>query len=142
MPNGGSDNCCWCVFNRLRPEGDSTSGGLNAPSEAYCFIRNETIINPLWTYCANYHTGSDIPDGPIFSAGIHDHHRIPWNGKYRPKLWTSGICIVCRNPFREEGIDVAVSEKEFSQFCGELHYLKWWKENNPDVKLMWESRDE
>ena len=142
MPNGGSDNCRWCAFNRLRPEVYIVSGGLKASSEAYCLIRNVKITNPLWTYCANYHTGTDIPDGPIFSVGIEDHHRIPWNNKFRPKRWTSGTCSVCGKNFNAEGIEVPVSENEFRQFCGELHYLKWWKENNPDVKLMWDIRDE
>jgi hypothetical protein len=135
MPNGGSDNCNSCKFNKFN-QSDSQSPP-DRMRKAYCIIRDTTILSVLWTYCVNYHTGSDIPDGPIFSVGIYDENRIPWWGKNKPKIVTSGLCNVCRKKI-EKGIEVQINNKENKQFCCDQHYVKWWKKKNPHIKIAWD----
>jgi hypothetical protein len=69
MPNGGSDCCATCWFNRQ----NHGVAGFQVGSEAepaYCEIRDLEIPDPAYTYCANHpHRSPDrdrIPIGPIF----------------------------------------------------------------------------
>lgn len=69
MPNGGSDCCGTCWFNRsLRGQRGSRNFDHEVPS--HCEIRGLDISDPFWTYCANhpYHRpGRDpIPIGPVY----------------------------------------------------------------------------
>ena len=69
MPNGGSDNCGTCWFNR-KNRGDSDWGRhTDNPEPPHCEIRDEPIKDPFYTYCANHphrRSGRDpIPIGPI-----------------------------------------------------------------------------
>ncbi len=69
MPNGGSDCCGTCWFNRKnRGEASYTHAGTAEP--AYCEIRGLEIQDPFYTYCANHphrSPGRDqIPIGPTF----------------------------------------------------------------------------
>ena len=69
MPNGGSDCCGTCWFNRSNrgqpgiPRDDQGRGG------AYCEIRGVAVEDPFWTYCANHPhrrpQRDPIPIGPI-----------------------------------------------------------------------------
>ena len=69
MPNGGSDCCGTCWFNRTnRGERDwRRHGGDSVPP--YCEIRGVALDDPFYTYCANHpHRRPDrdpIPIGPI-----------------------------------------------------------------------------
>lgn len=69
MPNGGSDCCGTCWFNRTnRGERDwLTHADRSLPP--YCEIRNLAIEDPFYTYCANHpHRRPDrdpIPIGPV-----------------------------------------------------------------------------
>ena len=69
MPNGGSDCCGTCWFNRSL-EGKGGSSNFNRDIPSYCEIRNLELSDPFYTYCANhpYHRpGKDpIPIGPVF----------------------------------------------------------------------------
>ena len=71
MPNGGSDCCGTCWFNRANDE----ARDADAPAaESVCAIRDELAIeNAYWTYCANHphHNPERIetPVGPVYSAG-------------------------------------------------------------------------
>lgn len=73
MPNGGSDNCGTCWFNR-RNHGQAGHGAVSVdnPESAYCEIREEPIEDPAYTYCANHpyrrSVRDPIPIGPIFAA--------------------------------------------------------------------------
>jgi len=73
MPNGGSDCCGTCWFNS-KNNGEPGYGHSRAPEPASCTIRNLTIENPFWTYCANHPhrrpQRDPIPIGPVF---IHDN---------------------------------------------------------------------
>ncbi len=65
MPNGGSDCCGTCWFNR---DADRRSRYV------HCEIRDEPIEDPFWTYCANHPARrperDPIPIGPILEVRI------------------------------------------------------------------------
>lgn len=78
MPNGGSDCCGTCWFNR-KNKGEAGYQHSNDPEPAYCTIRNLPIEIPFYTYCANhphrFPDKFDIPVGPVFvgdSTGRRD----------------------------------------------------------------------
>ena len=70
MPNGGSDCCGTCWFNRRN---GGRKGYVRDPAlgPAYCEIRSLPIENPFYTYCANHpHRSPErdaIPIGPVFT---------------------------------------------------------------------------
>ena len=53
MPNGGSDCCGTCWFNRSL-EGQRGSGNFNRETPSHCEIRDLDIPDPFYTYCANH----------------------------------------------------------------------------------------
>ena len=69
MPNGGSDCCGTCWFNRSL-EGKRGSANFNREIPSRCEIRDMGIQDPFYTYCANhpYHrpTRDPVPIGPIY----------------------------------------------------------------------------
>ena len=69
MPNGGSDCCGTCWFNRSL-EGQRGSADFKREIPSHCEIRDLDIPDPFYTYCANhpYHRpGRDpIPTGPVY----------------------------------------------------------------------------
>jgi hypothetical protein len=69
MPNGGSDCCGTCWFNR-KNKGEAGHPKTESQEPAYCEIRDIGIANPFWTYCANHPKRSPerdpVPIGPIF----------------------------------------------------------------------------
>ena len=69
MPNGGSDDCGTCWFNR-KNRGEAGYAHANDEGPAYCEIRELDIPDPFYTYCANHpHRCPErdpIPIGPIF----------------------------------------------------------------------------
>ena len=72
MPNGGSDCCGTCWFNRSNG-GERGSVNFNREIPSYCEIRSLAIPNPFYTYCANHpHHRPDrdpIPIGPVYVHG-------------------------------------------------------------------------
>jgi len=81
MPNGGSDCCGTCVFNR-RKLPTNEHGDVEA-IDAWCRIRALALPNPFYTYCANHpkhnHQLIDVPLGPVFVAtGPWDSQREVW----------------------------------------------------------------
>jgi len=73
MPNGGSDCCGTCWFNRVN-QGEAGYRRAFSREEAHCEIRDLPIEDPFYTYCVNHpHHRPDrdpIPIGPVFSGGI------------------------------------------------------------------------
>ena len=69
MPNGGSDCCGSCWFNRSL-EGQRGSGNFNREIPSHCEIRDLDIPDPFYTYCANHpchRPGRDsVPIGPVY----------------------------------------------------------------------------
>jgi len=138
MPNGGSDNCWACGFNRANK---GKWGGFHALEEpAYCTIRSIPIQNPLWTYCSNIHTKVSLPSGPIFASGLYEigYVRIPWHNDKEPHLKeVQGKCDVCGRSI-VEGIQIDADVGEARRFCCNAHYLQWWKQNHPTEVLTWQ----
>ena len=72
MPNGGSDCCGTCWFNRSNG-GEPGFANFNSEVPSYCEIRRLAIPDPFYTYCANHpHHRPDrdpIPIGPVYVHG-------------------------------------------------------------------------
>ena len=72
VPNGGSDCCGTCWFNRAN-RGKAGSANHDSSVRSCCEIRAVAIENPFYTYCANHpHRRPDrdpIPIGPILRPG-------------------------------------------------------------------------
>ena len=69
MPNGGSDCCGTCWFNRRNRGERDWQSNKDDSIEPYCDIRDMAIQDPFWTYCANHPhrrpKRDRIPIGPI-----------------------------------------------------------------------------
>ncbi len=78
MPNGGSDCCATCWFNK-KNKGEAGYAHTKDPGEDRCEIRDLVIPVPgaFFTYCANHpHHNPDrirIPIGPVYTLD-EDHH--------------------------------------------------------------------
>ncbi len=83
MPNGGSDCCGTCWFNR-KNHGQAFYRYADDSEPAHCEIRDVPIPIPFWTYCANHprrQPAKDlIPIGPIYRANLNNscHPREVW----------------------------------------------------------------
>jgi hypothetical protein len=81
MPNGGSDCCGTCPFNR-KNRGEAGYSHAQDPGPDHCEIRDLAIEgSAFWTYCAN-HPGHNrellrIPIGPVYVHG-DGYSREPW----------------------------------------------------------------
>jgi hypothetical protein len=68
MPNGGSDCCGTCWFNRNN-KGEAGHPKTGSAEPAYCEIRGIQIKAAFYTYCANHPKRSPqrdpVPIGPI-----------------------------------------------------------------------------
>lgn len=86
MPNGGSDNCSTCSFNRWNMEKEGSAERHRRRSGTHhCEIRDEPIEDPGYTYCANHpwrrSVRDPIPVGPILVAdavGLGEYRRVPF----------------------------------------------------------------
>jgi hypothetical protein len=82
MPNGGSDCCGTCWFNR-KNRGEASSRHSSDAGEAFCEIRGLGIEDPFWTYCANHPHRSRERDririGPVQIDPDGEGRRI-WKG--------------------------------------------------------------
>lgn len=133
----GSDNCGTCAFNQANNGKWGYQTNQATKELAYCKIRKVSISNPIYTYCANWHTKKDAPDGPMFSPGLSSAYvRIPWNNEREPKPHVRGKCSICGTTFAK-GIKVNTDKGEEVQFCCDRHYVKWWKIKHPDQQLGW-----
>ena len=72
MPNGGSDCCGTCWFNRAN-HGRAGSANHDHLVASHCEIRDEAIEDPFYTYCANHPyrrpDRDPVPIGPILRPG-------------------------------------------------------------------------
>ena len=69
MPNGGSDCCGTCWFNRTNRGRRNWQQHSDESAPPYCEIRKVAIDDPFYTYCANHpHRRPErdpLPIGPI-----------------------------------------------------------------------------
>ena len=102
MPNGGSDCCGTCWFNRSNG-GKRGSTNFNRTIPSFCEIRDLAIPNPFYTYCANHPhhrpNRDTIPIGPVY-VGDADGVRELW----QPSPDTEDI--------RQHLLDIVRSPKE------------------------------
>jgi hypothetical protein len=144
MPNGGSDCCGNCSFNRAVQE-------IGQPEQyqfdefcrlSNCTLRNLKITNPFWTYCNNFHhrkLQSDIDErtkirGSVFASGLYEGYvRIPWHGDNEPIVAVRCTCSICGRT-KNEGINV-FHEGEYIGFCTNKHYIDWWKTEHDDPMI-------
>jgi len=148
MPNGGTDNCASCIFNKAREIGDRF---IDQPEErdklfremCHCFIRDVRINDPYWTYCDNYFyfrdrnpPGDDtVPKGPIFISGIYEGFtRIPWDDNNEPHINVPVTCSKCGRQ-TEGGISID-HNGELLGFCTNRHYLEWWLTLHYDKRII------
>ncbi|MFZ4574506.1 MAG: hypothetical protein ACOYN0_08925 [Phycisphaerales bacterium] len=79
MPNGGSDCCASCWFNR---NNGGTPGfhGASAAAVPYCEIRGIDVPDAYYTYCANHpHKNPGriaIPLGPVYTGDSFGNRRV------------------------------------------------------------------
>ncbi len=131
MPNGGPDNCGTCGFNR-RNRGIWQNPAPDETQLPFCELRGFTVLSDHWTYCQNWHTRTRRPIGPVYASGLYDngYRRIPWHGAVEPEHIVGGVCRECGQAF-DEGIALAAVEGALHVFCGNRHYLQWWKRQHP-----------
>ncbi len=81
MPNGGSDCCGTCWFNKTN-EGRDRPPDHEIPGPTRCLIRDIEIPDPYWTYCANHphHNPNkiDVPIGPVYVTEGYPYGRKVW----------------------------------------------------------------
>ena len=88
MPNGGSDCCGTCWFNRANEGQREWHKHADKSVSPHCEIRNLVIEDPFYTYCANHpHRRPDrdlIPIGPVMrwdeskESGLFEYPRHVW----------------------------------------------------------------
>lgn len=81
MPNGGSDCCGTCWFNK-KNKGQARYEHTNNLEPDFCMIRDLKIDDPFYTYCVNHpHHNSDkieIPIGPVYVFKDYNTRRDIW----------------------------------------------------------------
>ena len=83
MPNGGSDCCGTCWFNRAN-RGEAGSRSRDPEIDPHCDIRDVSIDDPFYTYCANHpHRRPErdpVPIGPVTinTSGGVNNDREAW----------------------------------------------------------------
>ena len=106
MPNGGSDCCGTCWFNRSLG-GKRGSRNFNRDIPSHCEIRDLGIPNPFYTYCANHpyhHPSQDrIPIGPVYVHVWEEDGRKEWQPSPDTEEIRQHLLDIVRLP--EEQID-------------------------------------
>lgn len=122
MPNGGSDCCGTCRFNRanagLGDHGPLYREDMERVHEAsHCEIRGLDIENPFWTYCANHTSrlkrGVSVPLGPVY---VHE-----WKEVVNPETGVRGLASS-----RRKWVDTPDTEEvriQLLRFLEELELL-------------------
>ena len=103
MPNGGSDCCGTCWFNRAnRGERDWLEHrDKNIPP--YCEIRKLAIKDPFYTYCANHpHRMPDRDPIPIGPVTRHGGFRSRKRSDGVIEMWEDGRYVWKPSPDTEE----------------------------------------
>jgi hypothetical protein len=144
MPNGGSDCCGNCVFNRaVQDLGPNPS--LDRLQEfwrrSYCTLRDVDVSNPFYTYCESIRfvgqsagSANELsPEGDIYASGLQETPmRIPWHGKVEPRVAVPCVCSACGRQV-EQGITIKHQGGELG-FCSNGHYVDWWQTEHEESK--------
>jgi hypothetical protein len=145
MPNGGSDCCGNCSFNRAVQELGSPHR-LGEPERqrfwdaSFCTLRSVRVGNPYWTYCANFTHGlapAALPPlkGPVFASGLYEGYvRIPWDGDREPRVGRAAVCEVC-GLTTDRSIELPSAGGAALAFCTNRHYVQWWRTRYDDPRI-------
>ncbi len=153
MPNGGTDCCALCSWNRATHQLSwrSSEHRQRFFELSHCLLRDANITSPFWTYCRNYRPLSrgvprevdfltQRPTGPIMGSGRWEdgYTRIPWNGKNEPRKDLVVDCDICGRRVLQ-GLKVDHEGSRLG-FCSNRHYVEWWVGvHGPDPRLRPES---
>ena len=95
MPNGGSDCCGTCWFNRRNRGEREWLQHADRSIPPWCEIRDIAIENPFYTYCANHpHRRPDrdpVPIGPVMRHG-------GWKEERRVQAGQPDVLVSEENP--------------------------------------------
>ncbi|MCY3767731.1 MAG: hypothetical protein OXH06_20125 [Gemmatimonadetes bacterium] len=95
MPNGGSDCCGTCWFNRKNQGERDWLLYVDTSVPSHCEIRDIAIKDPFYTYCANHpHRRPDrdpIPIGPVMRHG-------GWEEEWRVRAGQPDVLVSKENP--------------------------------------------
>lgn len=87
MPNGGSDCCGTCWFNRANG-GEMGSDHHDHSIPSYCEIRDLEIEDPFYTYCSNHpyrmQRRVPVPLGPVY---VHVDESFERDGETHYTHW-------------------------------------------------------
>ena len=116
MPNGGSDCCSTCWFNK-RNKDEAFCENPDGLLPDFCNIRALPIEDPVYTYCANHPRRrpehDSIPIGPLFTGdptGAREVWRSsPDTDEFRNHL-LSLLAEIAEQPESEYPIGVDVDE--------------------------------
>lgn len=139
------DSCLQCQFKEK-----------SETSSHYCKVHQVPLKFPRWTTCDHFVTQLEPnhhlpvkPSGPLFRAGLYEdklvtfqgepfqgYPLIPWHNHSEPNIYAKGSCLECGKTF-SSGIEIH-HQNESLKFCGNAHYLQWWKRQHPQIALSWD----
>ena len=103
MPNGGSDCCGTCWFNRTNRGQRDWLKHTDESVSPYCEIRKLVIEDPFWTYCANHpHRRPDrdpILIGPVMR---HGGYKVAAASEHQKKVFENPRYVWERSPDSED----------------------------------------
>jgi ankyrin repeat protein len=134
MPNGGTDCCMNCAFNRANHDVGNIKSNDRFTRIPFCTLRSVAVFDRAWTYCRSFsHKMAEgrEPIGPIFANGQWGpgYQRVPWYGLIEPRRNEIKSCLVCGLD-NEKGISLFEDDGQALNFCSNDHYSEW-VENNP-----------
>ena len=127
MPNGGSDCCGTCWFNRSL-EGQRGVGNFNREIPSHCEIRDLDIPDPFYTYCANHpchRPGRDpIPIGPAYvyraTGPVGEGGREEWQPSPDTEEIRQHLLDIVRLPEEHAYVGPVSTQPCFHQSLGNL----------------------
>lgn len=106
MPNGGSDCCGTCWFNRRNQGARDWQRHADEGIPPHCEIRDIAVEDPFYTYCANHpHRRPDrdpIPIGPVMCHGGWEEERRVEDGRSILTSWENPRYVWKPSPDTEE----------------------------------------
>lgn len=106
MPNGGSDCCGTCWFNRRNQGERDWLEHADESIRPYCQIRDIEVEDPFYTYCANHPhrrpNRDPIPIGPVMRHGGWEEERRVEDGQTILTSWENPRFVWKPSPDSEE----------------------------------------
>jgi hypothetical protein len=107
MPNGGSDCCGTCPFNR-KNRGEAGYAHARDPGPDHCDIRDLPVEDAFYTYCSNHSHHNPgrvrVPIGPVWVMGEDHYGREVWRpGPDTPEVRAEVLRLLATTPDPVEG---------------------------------------